>query len=141
MDSIADDELADRAQVLRLLGSFAGLALLLAALGIYGVLSYLVSQRRREIGLRMAVGASRSRVVQSMMLYSVRLTATGLVIGLILAISATRLLSTLLYGVSPLDLTAFAMVIALLILTALLASYVPALRAAAVDPATILREE
>ncbi|HEV2690325.1 MAG TPA: FtsX-like permease family protein, partial [Bryobacteraceae bacterium] len=141
MDSIVDDELASRTQVLQLLGAFAALALLLAGLGIYAVLSYVVSQRSREIGLRMAIGATRSDVVRIMLGYSARLTTAGLVIGIALALGATRLLSTLLYGVSPLDPKAFFTVATILAMVALLASYLPARRAAAVDPAVALRNE
>jgi ABC-type antimicrobial peptide transport system permease subunit len=140
MDEIVDDELASRTQVLRLLGAFAALALLLAALGIYGVLS-MVSQRTREIGLRMAIGASRRDVVRGILAYAARLTSAGLAAGIAVAIAGTRLLSTLLFGVSPLDLDTFLAVSALLAMIALLASYVPARRAAAVDPAIALRQE
>jgi putative ABC transport system permease protein len=141
MDAIVDGELANRTQMLQLLSAFAALALLLAALGIYGVLSYVVSQRTREIGLRMAIGASQQDIVRAILGYSVRLTAVGLAIGIVAAIAATRLLSTLLFGVSPLDPTTFIAVSALLATVALLASYVPTRRAAAVDPMVALREE
>jgi ABC-type antimicrobial peptide transport system permease subunit len=141
MDAIVDGELANRTQMLQLLGAFAALALLLAALGIYGVLSYVVSQRTREIGLRMAIGASRWDIVSAILGYSVRLTAMGLLAGIGAAIGATRLLSTLLFGVSPLDPSTFIGVSALLAAVAFLASYVPTRRAAAVDPMVALREE
>jgi ABC-type antimicrobial peptide transport system permease subunit len=141
MDAIVDGELANRTQMLQLLGAFAALALLLAALGIYGVLSYVVSQRTREIGLRMAIGASQWDIVRAILGYSVRLTAVGLAAGIVAAIAATRLLSTLLFGVSPLDPTTFIAVSALLAAVALLASYIPTRRAASVDPMVALREE
>jgi predicted permease len=141
MDAIVDGELAKRTQMLQLLGAFAVLALLLAALGIYGVLSYGVSQRTREIGLRMAVGASQWDIVRAILGYSVRLTAVGLVVGIVAAIAATRFLSTLLFGVSPLDPTTFTAVAALIGAVALLASYVPTRRAASLDPMVALREE
>jgi predicted permease len=141
MEAIVDDELADRTQVLQLLGAFAALALVLAALGIYGVLSYVVSQRRREIGVRMAIGASRWDIVRGILGYSVRLTAIGLAAGIVAAIAATRLLSSLLYGVSPLDPAAFVGVAGLLMLVALVAAYLPTRRAASVDPAVALRDE
>jgi putative ABC transport system permease protein len=141
MDAIVDGELSNRTQMLQLLGAFAALALLLAALGIYGVLSYVVSQRTREIGLRMAIGASRWDIISAILGYSVRLTAMGLLAGIGAAIGATRLLSTLLFGVSPLDPTTFIVVSALLAAVAFLASYVPTRRAAAVDPMVALREE
>jgi len=141
MSAIVDDELAGRMQVLTMLGAFAALALLLATLGIYGVLSYIVSQRRREIGLRMAIGASQCDVVAAIGGYAARLMAIGLVSGILMATAATRLLSTLLYGVSPLDARAFASVTIGLALVALLASFIPARRAALVDPMIALREE
>ena len=141
MDAIVDDELSNRSQVLQLLGTFAALALVLAALGIYGVLSYVVSQRRREIALRMAIGASQFDIIGAILGYSVRLTVAGLALGTVAAIAATRLLSTLLYEVSPLDPAAFFGVAALLLLVALASTYVPTRRAASVDPAVALREE
>jgi len=141
MDSIVDGELANRAQVLRLLGAFAGLALVLAALGIYGVLSYVVSQRRREIGLRIAIGASRWDIVRAMLAYAGRLTGAGLAIGVVAALGATRLLTSLLYGVSAVDPATFAAVTAGLGAVALVASCAPVLRAASVDPLVALREE
>jgi putative ABC transport system permease protein len=141
MDAIVDDELANRTQVLQLLGAFAGLALALAALGIYGVLAYVVSQRTREIGLRMAIGASRWDIMRAILGYTARLTAAGLAVGIVAAIAATRLLNTLLYEVSPLDPVAFIGVAALLMMVALVASFVPTRRAAAVDPAIALRSD
>jgi putative ABC transport system permease protein len=141
MDAIVDDELANRTQVLQLLGTFAALALILAAVGIYGVLSYVVSQRTREIGLRMAIGASQWDIVRVILGYSARLTAIGLMIGVVAAMAATRLLSTLLFGITPLDPRTFVAVSALLAAVALFASYMPTRRAAAVDPLVALREE
>ena len=141
MSAIVDDEFATRSQVLAMLAAFAALSLLLAALGIYAVLSYVVSQKTREIGLRMAIGASQWDVVRSIGAYAARLTFIGLCAGVLLAAAGTRLLSTLLYGVSPLDPRTFAAVAAGLALVALLASYIPARRAAAVDPAIALRQE
>jgi putative ABC transport system permease protein len=139
MDAIVDDELANRTQVLQLLGAFAVLALVLATLGIYAVLSYAVSQRTREIGLRMAIGASRWDIMRTILGYTARLTAAGLAAGIVAAIAATRLLSTLLYEVSPLDPRAFLGVSVLVMMVALAASYVPTRRAASVDPAIALR--
>jgi predicted permease len=141
MDAIVDGELANRAQVLRLLGAFAALAVALAALGIHGVLSYVVAGRTREIGLRMAIGASRGAIVSSILGYAARLAAAGLGIGIVAAMACTRLLSTFLFGVSPLEPKAFAVVAALLASVALLASYLPVRRAASVDPAIPLRQD
>jgi putative ABC transport system permease protein len=140
-EEIVDGELSNRQQVLNLLGALASLALVLAALGLYGVLSYLVSQRTREIGLRMAIGADAWDVSRAILTYSVRLTLSGLLAGVLGATVATRLLSTLLYGVSPLDWRTFLSVSALLLAVAMLASYIPARRAASIDPAIALREE
>ena len=141
MDEIVEGELANRTQILRLLGAFAALALVLAALGIHGVLSYVVSQRTREIGLRMAIGASQADIVRAILGVSARLTGAGLVIGIAGAVAATRLLSTFLFGVSALDPKIFATVSAVLALVALSASYLPTRRAASVDPMVALREE
>ncbi len=141
MDSIVDGELANRTQVLRLLGAFAGLALILAALGIYGVLGYIVSQRTREIGLRLAIGASRWDIARTMLAYSAKLTGAGLAIGIAGALGATRLLNSLLYGVSPIDPATFAVVACGLGLIAMAAAFAPVMRAAGVDPVIALREE
>ncbi|HLK20088.1 MAG TPA: ABC transporter permease [Bryobacteraceae bacterium] len=141
MHAIVDGELSNRTQILEFLGAFAALALLLAALGIYGVLSYVVSQRTREIGLRMAIGASQWDIVRTILGYSAGLIAVGLAAGIAAALGATRLLSSLLFGVSPLDPATFAVVSALLATVAFLASYLPTRRAAAVDPMIALRDE
>jgi predicted permease len=141
MDSIVDGELANRTQVLRLLSGFAALALLLAALGIYSVLSYAVSQRSREIGLRMAIGATRADIVRGMLGYAGRVAMAGLAIGVAGAFASTRLLATLLYGVSPLDPVTFAAVTAGLGAVAMLACCVPVVRAASIDPMIALRED
>jgi putative ABC transport system permease protein len=137
MAAIVDAELANRTHVLQLLGAFAALAL--AAIGIYGVLSYVVSQRTREICVRIAIGASQWDIVGAILWYSARLTVMGVVIGMAAAAAATRLLSTLLFGISPLDPKTFIVVSALLAAVALLASYLPTRRAAAVDPIVPLR--
>ncbi len=141
MEAIVDDELANRTQVLQLLGAFAALALVLAALGIYGVLSYAVSQRTREIGLRMALGAAQWDIAGGILGYSARLTGAGLAVGVAMAVAATRLLATLLYGISPLDPRTFAVVVVILAAVAFMASYLPMRRAVAVDPLIALREE
>jgi predicted permease len=140
MNDIVDEELGGRTQVLQLLGGFAALALVLAAVGIYGVLAYLVSQRRREIGLRMALGAGRWTVAAAVARQAAGFTVIGVIAGAAGASAATRLIATLLYGVSPLDLRTFAAVALLLVIVALAAAFVPARRAAAVSPAVALRE-
>ncbi|MDP6371972.1 MAG: ABC transporter permease [Vicinamibacterales bacterium] len=124
-----------------LLALFGGLALLLAAIGVYGLLSYHVAQRRQEIGVRMALGARIGDVVRMVVGEGLWLTGLGVVIGLAGAIGLTRLLGSLLFGVSPLDLATFVAVSIGLASIALVASYLPARRAAKVDPMIALRAE
>jgi putative ABC transport system permease protein len=141
MNEIVDLDVADRRQQMVLLGTFAALALLLASIGIYGVLSYAVTQRSRELGLRMALGASSGSVMRLVMARGFSLIAAGLTIGLALALAATRALQGALYGVGAADPETFAVVIALLAGIALAACYVPARRAARVDPMAVLRAD
>lgn len=124
-----------------LLAIFAGTALLLSTVGIYGVLSFIVSQRTRDIGIRMALGASRGQVLRDVLGYGMRLTGAGLLVGIAGSLAATRLLSSLLYGVSPLDALTFSVASAILAGVALLASYLPARRATEIDPIVALRYE
>jgi ABC-type antimicrobial peptide transport system permease subunit len=124
-----------------LLGLFAGLALVLAAIGIHGVLSYAVSQRRREIGIRMALGARSSDLVALVVRQGVTLAAVGLAAGLAGAFVLTGFLSTQLFGVTPTDPATFATVAAVLFVVALAATVAPAHRAASVDPIVSLRSE
>ncbi len=140
MEAIVDEELGGRTQVLQLLGAFATLALLLGGVGIYSVLAYLVSQRRREIGLRMALGADRRTVAREVARQAGQFTLIGVAAGAVIAMASTRLLSGLLYGVSPLDVRAFGGVAILLLVVAMAAAIVPARRAANVPPAVALRE-
>ncbi|HEY5567493.1 MAG TPA: ABC transporter permease [Gammaproteobacteria bacterium] len=141
MSEIFDAELANRNTQLTLVGGFAVLALLVASVGLYGVLSYTVAQRTPEIGLRMALGAERGNVVGSVLRGALLLAALGIVLGIAFAFGLTRLLSSFLFGVSPTDPATFAAVSAVLLLVTGLASYLPARRAASVDPVTALRTE
>ncbi|PYO69245.1 MAG: ABC transporter permease [Gemmatimonadetes bacterium] len=123
------------------LGSFAAAALLLAAIGIYGLLAYAVGQRRRELGIRLALGASRGDVVSQVVGDGIRLAAAGIGLGVVVALAVTRLLTALLYGVGATDPATFVGVVALLAVVSLVASYLPARRAAQVDPMVALRYE
>jgi predicted permease len=123
------------------LGVFAVLALTLAAIGLYGVLSYNVSARRREIGVRAALGAGRGSLIALVVRQGLGVTAVGLVIGLIAAAGLTRLMATMLFGIEPLDPLSFIAAPAMLLLVALAACLIPALRAARVDPAIALRAD
>ncbi len=120
---------------------YGGLAALLAAIGIYGALAYLVARRRNEIGVRMALGASRGAVVRMILGETGRLAAVGLAIGWGLTYFATRAAASLIYGVTPGDPTAMAIASVGLIGLALFASFIPARRAAGIDPAAALRQE
>jgi len=124
-----------------LLGAFAGTALLLAAIGIYGVIAYSVTQRTREIGIRMALGAQRTQMLQMILRQSLTVVLIGIAIGLAASFAATRLLASLLYGVGSNDFVTYASVVLLLGGAALLASYIPARRAMKVDPMVALRYE
>ena len=124
---------------LTLVGAFAGLALLLAAAGLYGVLSYSVSQRTAEIGLRMALGAQRGTVVRAVLRGALSLATLGLVLGVAGALVAARLIASFLFGVGSTDPATYAGVAGIIAVVTLLASYVPARRAAGIDPITALR--
>ena len=124
-----------------LLAGLAGLALLVSSVGIYGVLSYTLRQRTREIGLRIALGADRSQVVRMVLRQGFSMAATGVVIGIVTAAGLTRFLGSLLYGVEPLDRLTFVLVAVAMLAAALLASYLPAAKAAKVNPTAALRCE
>ena len=124
-----------------LLAVFAALALALASIGIYGVISYIVGQRTHEIGLRMMLGAQKSHVLKIVLGQGARLALLGVVIGLAGAASLTRLMTTILYGVSATDPLTFSAVAIMLTLVALVACYIPARRAMRVDPVVSLRHE
>jgi putative ABC transport system permease protein len=124
-----------------MLGAFAVFALVLAAVGVYGVMSYLVSQGTHDIGVRMALGAQRSSILRLVVRQGLELTGAGIVIGLLGAAVLTRVMASLLFGVNALDLLTFSTVPVILAATAALACYIPALRATRVDPVIALREE
>jgi putative ABC transport system permease protein len=127
-----------------LLQAFGGLALLLTGVGLYGVISYSVAQRTREIGVRMTLGASRGNVIQMVLRSGIRLTLVGVVSGVVLSLLATRLVtsfSSVLFGVKPTDAGVFAGVVILVSMVSLLACYIPAYRASKVDPIIALRYE
>jgi len=138
---IFEETAAPRRLRAALLGTFAGVALLLAALGLFGVMAYLVAQRTREIGVRMALGAEPSDVLRLVVLEGARLVGVGVAIGLAAAVALTRVLRGLLFRVGATDLTTFAVVSLALAAVALLACYVPARRAANVDPVVTLKSE
>jgi ABC-type antimicrobial peptide transport system permease subunit len=124
-----------------LLAVFGSVALLLATIGLSGVMSYSVSQRTNEIGVRMALGADRLDVVRLILMQGMRLTMIGVLCGLVLSFAATRVLSGLLYGIKPGDPATFAAVSLFLVAVAFLSCYVPARRAASIDPMKSLRAE
>jgi ABC-type antimicrobial peptide transport system permease subunit len=123
------------------LGVFAALALVLAVVGIYGVISYTVAQRMRELGVRVALGASSRQVLGLVLGHGARLTLVGLVIGMAGALALTRLLTRLLYGVAPTDPLTFTLVPVLLAAVSIVACWIPARRATRVDPVVAMRTE
>jgi predicted permease len=125
----------------QLLGAFAGLALLLAAIGTYGVLSYMVAERRREIGIRMALGADQGSVLAQVMKQGLVLTTVGIIAGLAGAFALNRLIASLLYGVQPTDPTTIVAVVATITLVAAVACWIPAWRASRLDPNVVLRDD
>jgi predicted permease len=141
MQTVVDRAASPRRFVVILLGGFAAFALILASLGIYAVISYSVNQRKNEIGIRMALGASPAMVRQLILSETMRLASVGAVIGLIGALLATRLAASLLYGVTATDPVTFGGMIVVLAAVAGLAGYLPAMRAARIEPVTLLRSE
>jgi putative ABC transport system permease protein len=141
MDEVIGRSIAERRFTMLLLAAFAAVAVLLAAIGVYGVLAYLVSQRTQEIGVRLAIGATPADVVRLFVREGAGLTLVGVAAGLAGALAATRALSTLLFGVTTTDPITFAAVAGALAIVALLASYLPARRAARVDPMAALRAD
>ena len=141
MERIVERSMARVSFILLLLGAAAAMAMLLSAVGIYGVISYLVGQRRGEIGVRIALGAPASRVATMIVGQSLRLALAGIAIGIVAALAGTRILRSLLFEVSPTDPVVLATVAGLLVALAALASFAPARRAARVDPIEALRSE
>jgi ABC-type antimicrobial peptide transport system permease subunit len=141
MNQVVANSLAARRLSMILLGVFAALALALACVGIYGVISYLVGQRTNEIGVRIALGAQRADVLRLILGEGTRMALIGVVIGLVAALGLTRLMSNQLFGVSAQDPLTFAAVALLLVSVAIAACYVPARRAMKVDPIVALRYE
>jgi putative ABC transport system permease protein len=141
MDQLVSESTAQPRFYSRMLGSFSAIALLLASLGIYGVMAYSVAQRTREIGIRVALGAQPGDIFRSVMLKSAFLVLAGVAVGLGGAFGVTRVLQNLLFDVKPTDAATFAAVSALLVMVALVATYVPARRATSVDPMVALRYE
>jgi ABC-type antimicrobial peptide transport system permease subunit len=140
MNDVLDRSLASRRFSADLVGGFAGLAVLLASIGIYGLLAYMVGQKSREIGIRMALGARREDILRMFFRKGVALAGLGVVAGLVLSASAASVMASVLYGVRPHDAVVFLVVPLLLFAVAVLASYLPARRAAKVDPLIALRE-
>jgi putative ABC transport system permease protein len=140
-----DEMLADAGSLRRfdmwLFGAFAALALTLAAVGVYGVMAYLVAQRTREIGIRMALGARRGDVMRMIVGHGAKMAAIGVAVGIVGAFALSRVMASLLYEVSPTDLWTFFFVAAGVFVFILLACYVPSLRATRVDPNVALRCE
>ena len=141
LSDVVASSIGERSFTAALLGVFAGMALLLATGGIYGVLAYAVNQRTREIGVRIALGANRTMVLKQIIADGMRLIVPGVLAGALGALAATRLLTALLFGVTKYDPATFATTTAFLIFVGLLACYVPARRAASVDPIVTLRDE
>jgi len=141
MESAISDSLAERRFAMILLGVFAALALLLACVGIYGVIAYLVGQRTQEIGIRMALGARRADVLGLMLWEGTRLALMGIAIGGAVALALTRLMTKMIYGISATDPLTFFGVAIVLMLVAIAACYLPARKASRVDPMQALRSE
>ena len=141
MDQLIEEDVADRTRPMILLGVFAGLALVLACIGVYGVLAYAVAQRTREIGVRMALGARPLDVTRMVLGRGMALSGIGLAVGAAIGLSLSSLLRSLLYGVTPSAPSVYLSTAALLLLVALAACVIPAQRASRVDPVRALRDE
>jgi len=136
---IVDRAVSPRRFFMILVGAFASLGVLLAALGVYGVISYAVTQKTQEIGVRMALGASTGRVLRDVIFSTLRLATIGIVVGTIVSFASSRLIASLLFGTSLWDMTTYSVMILAILAVALLSGYLPARRASRVDPLTALR--
>lgn len=141
MDEVVADSMAEPELLASFVGGFAGFALLLAAIGIYGLMAYSVSQRIHEMGIRMALGAERSDILSLVLRRGAVLAGSGIALGIPIALAASRMMGALLYGISSRDVVVYAVVPLVLVAVSLAASYVPAHRAMRVDPITALRHE
>jgi ABC-type antimicrobial peptide transport system permease subunit len=141
METLIARSLLQRKFTMTLLTIFAGLAVTLAAIGLYGVMSYSVSQRTREIGIRMALGAQRAEVLKLIVKQGMTVTAIGVLLGIVASLGLTRLIANLLFGVSATDFATFLALSGVLLSVALLACWLPARRASGVDPMVALRAE
>jgi ABC-type antimicrobial peptide transport system permease subunit len=141
LDAILAQSMAQTSFAMTMLAIAAGIALLLGVVGIYGAIAYIVAQRTREIGLRIALGAQSGDVQRMFLRHGLSLTAVGVALGIGVALVLTRVMSALLFGIGPTDLMTYAAVSAILAAVALLATYLPARRASCVDPMVALRAE
>ena len=141
MERVVADSVARQSFTMLLLSIFAGIALLLAAIGIYGLMSYSVEQRTQEIGIRAALGAGRPEIVRLIVVQGCKLAGIGVALGLAIAYGLTRVLASLLFGIQASDPLSFSAVAAVLAGVALVATFLPARRAARVDPAEALRRQ
>ena len=141
MRDVVSESLAPRRLRMLLIGLFAVLALGLASVGIYGIMSYSVAQRTHEIGIRVALGAGRSNILRAVAGHGLRLSLAGVASSTVLSFAVTRILTGMLFGVEPTDAATFLGVGGLLVTTALVASCIPALRATRIDPLASLRGE
>jgi ABC-type antimicrobial peptide transport system permease subunit len=139
IQTLVDHATSPRRFFVLLVGAFAGLGLLLASLGIYGVISYSVTRQTQEIGIRMALGATQSRVLTGVIWNTLRLVFMGVVVGTVASIAVARLIASLLFGTAPNDPGTFMGMLVLLGVVALIAGYVPAYRASRIDPMRALR--